>query len=215
MTVQAVIFDMDGLIFDTETLAVKACQYAGKQQGLDVTEEVILETLGKTDESSDQIYKQHYPTYQPAQFWADFHHWMMEETSSKPPRLMPFAMELLEELTKRGIKRGLCSASPMVRIERYMSSYRMLPMFDAVVCGDSGAASKPAPDMYLLAAKKLNIVPENCMVLEDSPNGLRAGHAAGMQVYMVPDLIPYQEAYAGLVHGVLDNLSMVLPLLDA
>lgn len=213
MEIQAVIFDMDGLLLDTETLGVEACLAVGEKQGLNITPQVVLQTLGMTQETSNRIYKDHDERFEPARFWAGFDEWIKHSVSIKAPDKKAFAEELLMILKQKGIRCGLCSSSPRERVMLYLGASGLLPYFDEFVTGCDGAASKPSPDMYLLAAKKLGLMPEHCMVLEDSPNGLRAGHAAGMHTYMVPDLIPYTEELAAHCEGVLTDLSQVLPLL--
>lgn len=213
MAIEAVIFDMDGLLLDTETLGIKACVYAGEQQGLDIDVGVVLSTLGQTEPFSNAIYRQHYPAFEAERFWADFDAWMRKTTDETPPALMPRALETLKGLKDKRIRTGLCSSSPMERIGRYMASTGIGHFFDAVVSGDDGAKSKPAPDMYLLMAKKLGVMPERCMVLEDSTNGLKAAHAAGMLSCMVPDQIPYGPELAPFTDRVLKDLGEALDLL--
>lgn len=213
MAIEAVIFDMDGLLLDTETLGISACEYAGQRQGLLIDTAVVLSTLGQTEAFSNAIYRQHYPTFDAERFWADFGTWMRDTTDRTPPRLMPHALETLKALKAKNISMGLCSSSPRERIGRYMASTGIGDFFDAAVTGDDGAQSKPAPDMYLLAARKLGVAPESCMVLEDSPNGLRAARAAGMLSCMVPDQIPYRPEFAPFVDHVLAHPGEALSLL--
>ncbi len=212
MAFEAVIFDMDGLLFDTESLGVKACIHAGKMQGIDVSEEVVLTTLGTTEAKSDSIYLQHYPTYQAQRFWKDFSDWMVSYVEENSVGVMPYARELIQAVKAKGLKTAICSGSPMSRVELYLQKTGLQDAFDAFVTQDDGARSKP--DMFLLTAQKLGVMPQKCLVLEDSPNGLRAAHAAGMQAYMVPDMIPYSEEYAPFTAGVLKDLSQAMPLLD-
>lgn len=213
MAIEAVIFDMDGLLLDTETLGVEACVHAGRQQGLSIDVEVVLMTLGQTEPFSNATYRQYYPSFDAGRFWADFNAWMRDATDRTAPKLMPHALATLTALQERSVRIGLCSSSPMERIRRYMASTGVGRFFDAVVSGDDGAKSKPAPDMYLLAARKLGVLPRQCMVLEDSPNGLKAAHSAGMLSCMVPDQIPYRPEFAPFTDRVLAHLGEALGLL--
>ncbi len=210
MAIEAVIFDMDGLLLDTETLGIEACLYAGRRQGLSIDVDVVLSTLGQTEPFSNATYRRHYPAFEAERFWADFGAWMRDTTGRTPPKLMPQALETLTALKKRSIRIGLCSSSPMERIARYMASTGIGGFFDATVSGDDGAKSKPAPDMYLLAARRLSVMPQHCMVLEDSPNGLKAARAAGMLSCMVPDQIPYQPEFAPFTDRVFRHLGEAL-----
>lgn len=210
MAIKAVIFDMDGLLLDTETLGIKACAYAGQQQGVSIDVPVVLTTLGQTEALSNAIYLRHYPTLDMRRFWADFDVWMRHSTDQTPPELMPYALQTLKALKEQGIKIGLCSSSPYKRIMRYLTAIGIGDFFETIVSGNDGARSKPAPDMYLLASSKLGVKPEHCMALEDSENGLRAAHAAGMLACMVPDQIPYKPEFAAFTDHVFHNLSEAL-----
>ena len=214
MAFEAVIFDMDGLLFDTETLGIQACIHAGKMQGIDVSRDVVLKTLGTTEAKSDSTYLAHYPSYQRERFWKDFSDWMVDYVDTHPLGIMPHAVELLEAVRAKEIKMGLCSGSPLKRVTLYLEKTGLRHYFDAMVTQDDGVPSKPAPDMFLLTAEKLQVPAEKCMVLEDSPNGLRAAHAAGMQAYMVPDQIAYQQEFGPFTTGVLSSLADALPLLE-
>ena len=86
--------------------------------------------------------------------------------------------------------------------------------FDAVVCGDMISRSKPAPDIYLRAAELLGVAPQECMALEDSPNGIRSGIAAGMYTVMIPDMIPATEELLAIASNKVDTLLDIMPLLD-
>ncbi|MDD2428513.1 MAG: HAD family phosphatase [Eubacteriales bacterium] len=213
MLFDAVIFDMDGLLLDTEKLGLQASIYAGREQGLSIDVDVVILTLGVRRENDDAIYRKHYPDFDSQRFWHNYDEWFLNYTTAQAPGVKPYARELLCELSDRSVKTGLCSSTHETRVHQFLKQTGLCGAFDALVTGSDGAASKPAPDMYLLAAKKLCVSPHKCLVLEDSPNGLRAGHAAGMRTYMVPDLVPYSEEFASFCDGVLFDLSHVLPLL--
>ncbi|MBR4333046.1 MAG: HAD-IA family hydrolase, partial [Clostridia bacterium] len=96
----------------------------------------------------------------------------------------------------------------------YLESVGVISYFHEIVTG-SGLPSKPAPDVFLKAAAALNAKPEACLVLEDSIHGVQAGRAAGMTVFMIPDVIPYNEALKPFCDRVLPDLAAVIPLLEA
>lgn len=214
MRFDAVIFDMDGLLLDTEKLGVQASAHAGREQGIDIDPDVVKLTLGVQREHDDVLYKKHYPSFDSRRFWQHYDAWFTQFTDTRAPDVKPYARELLKELKDRGIKKGLCSSSHEGLVHRFLKQTGLNNAFDVLVTGSDGAVSKPAPDMYLLTASRLSVAPENCMVLEDSPNGLKAGRSAGMRTYMVPDLIPYSAELQPFCDGVLDDLSQVLPLLE-
>lgn len=210
--IKAIVLDMDGLLFDTETEGLKACAWAGERQGIPLKREEIVRALGMTESASTLIYQKIHPRFDGGRFWADFQTWMDENVLC--PRLMPGALELLEAAKQKGVAAALCSSSPRARILRFLNNNGILSMFAQIVSGDDGARSKPAPDMFLLAAERLKVRGEDCLAFEDSPNGLRAAHGAGMAVYMVPDLLPYTDDLAPVVAGVLGSLREAVNLLS-
>ena len=128
--------------------------------------------------------------------------------------LKPGVRELLDVLDAHRVRRAVASSNERFLVESYLRGHGILERFDALVCGDMIAQSKPAPDIYLAAADALGVRPENCLVLEDSPNGLKSGRAAGMRTCMVPDRIPFTEALKPYVDDVRDSLHDVIPLIE-
>ena len=125
----------------------------------------------------------------------------------------PGLKPLLETLAGNGIRAAVASSSPSATVQRYLSMAGITDYFQAVVSGEDAARSKPAPDVFLLAARRLNALPGRCLVLEDSQNGLRGAHAAGMHAICVPDLsMPEADALAD-TDAVLPTLWEVWPWL--
>ncbi|MHC1786335.1 MAG: HAD family hydrolase [Christensenellales bacterium] len=209
MAVRGVIFDMDGLLFDTEGLGIDACVEAGALQGAQIAPSLVLSTLGSTTDQSAANYRKAHPDLDLGRFWDDYRDIMRAHTAASGPPLKPGAGQLLDWLEQRQIPIGLCSASPETLVRHYLDHAGLTGRFAVIVHGRADLPSKPAPDMYLLAAQLLDRVPEHCLVLEDSPNGLRAGRAAGMQVIMIPDLIPFSSSLQPFCDAVLADLSLV------
>ena len=213
MKYKAVLFDMDGIIFNTEPIGVDANIYAAKEQGYDMSREVSLSTLGQTAKRSMDIIQLSYPNIDVDKFQEDYDYYMDTTTAESVP-FMPYALETINLVHEKNLLCGLCSSNSKQRIMRYLKISDMFNLFDAIVTGDDGAKSKPAPDMYLLLAKKLSVEPESCLVLEDSPAGLKAAHAANMEAYMIPDLIPYDDSFVPFTKGVLKDLKQAMSLLS-
>lgn len=209
MKIEAVIFDMDGLLFDTEGLGVDACQEAGQKQGMPIPRELVLSTLGMTTERSAEAYHRVHPKLDLERFWDDYRDIMLSYADPDGPPLMPHARELISWLHEQGIQVGLCSANQERLVTAYLERSGLRDQFEVVVHGRPDLPSKPAPDMYLLTAKLLGVAPARCLVLEDSPNGVKAGRAAGMQVAMVPDMIPFREELRPYCDAVFSDLSQV------
>ncbi|MGI6214609.1 MAG: HAD family hydrolase [Christensenellales bacterium] len=203
--IKAVIFDMDGLLFDTEPIGVKATMDAAKKQGFNMSRSDALKTLGQTQERSLEILKNLLPGVDLEKYDKDYAECLDGATRHSVP-LKPYAKEALEKAKEYGLLCGICSSNSKTRIDRYLKLSGLENSFDAIVSGDDGAKSKPAPDMFILCADKLNVAPNSCLVFEDSPAGLEAAHRADMLVYMVPDLVPYSKKYASFIDGVLQSL---------
>lgn len=209
--VSAAIFDMDGLLIDSERAGLEGIRACGRMQGLELPPEMILRTIGATSAVGGEIYRQAFPTIDTARLYADFRAYMhgLAERGQLP--LKKGARELLAHLRQRGTPCAVASSSPRVTVELYLKSTGIRPFFAALSTGEVGVPSKPAPDIFLRAAQALGVAPAECLVLEDSYNGIRAGRAAGMQVCMVPDLIPYASHMAPYCDAVLPDLTAAIP----
>lgn len=211
--IHAVIFDMDGLLTDSERVGLSAMQESGRVQGVELPLDMIQRTLGATAAFSCDLYHQHFPHLDTQKLFVDFREKMHELARAGQIPLKKGARALLDCLAEKGIPCAVASSSPIQTVSLYLEKNGVLGAFQAIVAGRKDIASKPAPDIFLLAAQQLNTPPEFCLVLEDSVNGVKAGRAAGMQVAMVPDLIPFTEALAPCCDHVLPDLTAVLPLL--
>ena len=108
---------------------------------------------------------------------------------------------------------GIATSNGTAMVDAVLRAQNIREYFDAVVTGDMVRRSKPEPDIYLAAAEALGVAPADCLVLEDSPNGLKSGRAAGMRTCMVPDRIPYTDALRPYVDDVRASLNDVIPMI--
>ena len=210
----AVIFDMDGLLTDSESIGIVGMQMSGRKQGVELPVSLIAETLGTTSEYSSRLYGQHYPDLDTHQLFVDFAEYMHGKARRGEIPLKKGAAELLRLLKEKGIPCAVASSAPLRTVELYLGQAGVLDYFQAFSTGGPDVKSKPAPDIFLRAAEKLGVAPENCLVLEDSVNGVKAGWAAGMTVCMVPDLKPYFEELAPYCDYVKEDLLAVMPLVN-
>ena len=204
---QAVIFDMDGVLTDSESLGVRVIRQAGSEMGYDIPEELVLSTLGRTFDDSRQLYLRVFPDMDVRALFDRFGEMMISLAREGRVPLKPGVHEILDTLDALDIRRAVASSSGPNAINAYLAGAGILDRFDAVVSGRDCRRSKPAPDIFLLAAERLQADPSRCLVIEDSPSGVRAGRAAGMTVCMVPDLIPFEESLAPCCDFVLPGLS--------
>lgn len=211
--IRAVIFDMDGVVTDSERLGWTALIQAGRQQGVELTQPFIRSTMGMTFASSKAMYAKCYPTLDHQKLISAFNDRMCALARSGELPLMKGVVELLDTLDEKRIPCALASSSKGDIVRIYLSSNGVYDRFTKIISGEMCERSKPDPDIFLKAARALNVRPADCLVLEDSVNGLKAGRAAGMQVCMVPDQIPYSDALKPYCDHVLKSLLDVREML--
>jgi HAD superfamily hydrolase (TIGR01509 family) len=175
----AVIFDCDGTLVDSEPLARTAWERALAVHGYALTDEDAEASVGLPYPRVHAYYAERVELPAAEPFWGEF---SGELFALIDRELVPFddAVEAARELRRRGIPVAVASSSPRDRLDRTLSRAGLLDAFDVVVAGDEVTNGKPAPDMFLLAAERLGVPPERCIVIEDSPPGVQAGVAAGM-----------------------------------
>lgn len=213
--VEAVVFDMDGLLLDTEIVYRAAMIEAGQVFGIGFTGEIYAAMVGKTTPECGVMLRELFGETFPVQsyferVWADVEDLLEAET-----RLKAGVIEILDFLDDRGLPRGIATSNGKPAVERYLGRFNLLPRFNAVVAHHDVTRHKPHPDPYLEAARRIGVDPLACLALEDSHPGVRAAHAAGMMTVMVPDILdPNEEMHEKCVH-IADSLHHVLDLLKA
>ena len=213
MSIQAVIFDMDGLLMDSERVGLDVMRDCGLLQGYDIPLDMVRHTLGANKQSASDYYHETFPELDTDQLFVDFKNAMCDLAKQGKIPLKKGARELLSALKQKKIPMAVASSSSMETIQIYLESAGVISFFDALVTG-RGFPSKPAPDIFLEAARELRASPEHCLVLEDSVNGIQAGRNAGMTVCMIPDIVPYSEKLKPFCDHVLPDLAAVIPLLN-
>jgi beta-phosphoglucomutase-like phosphatase (HAD superfamily) len=184
----AVVFDLDGLLFNTESLYQEAVMLAAAEGGHEMVPDLFRRMVGLPVVQSRALLLSHFGVDFPSDaFEAAWvrHFWVIAETRLA---LKPGVLELLDTLDELALPRAIATSSLHRTVERHLSAHKLLGRFDTVVGYGDYAAAKPAPDPFLTAAHRLGIEPQLCLALEDSPNGVRSA-AAGMMTIMVPDLV--------------------------
>ncbi len=207
--IQAVLFDMDGVLLDSEIWAKKSINRAAQKQGFSIPDDIVTKTTGMSFVGASKYYKMLNPNVDVAQMKQDFFFFQTQCAKEGQMQLKKGVHALLKLLDEKKIVRSIVSSSSVHAIQEYMDCFDLKDRFDDFVGGDMGTLSKPHPDIYLLGAERLQVAPQNCLVIEDSKNGVMAGRRAGMQVVMIPDLIPYEEAFAPYCDHVLSCLTEV------
>lgn len=199
---KAVIWDMDGLIFDTERMRVDAWEQVCKNHGYAFDRSVLLGCIGKNVPDSDALIREGFGKDFPVEkFRIEKNALVAAEIQKSGLPVKEGIREALEWLDTRGVRSALASSSERETILSFLEKAALTTSFSVIVGGDDVKRGKPHPDVFLTAAEKLGVPPAQCIVFEDSLNGLKAGHAAGMQVVMIPDLIePTTETSQYLHH---------------
>jgi HAD superfamily hydrolase (TIGR01509 family) len=185
----AVVFDMDGLLFDTEAIVREAVLAAAARLRFEVPDDLFLSLIGLSSEEGRKRLLAHYgASFDCDAFWRavdeDFHRLLAGRTFLKNG-----VVELLDWLDHRGLPKAIATSSQHVHVERNLAIHGLSGRFQAVVADGDCILGKPNPHPFLEAAQRLGVAAEDCVALEDSPNGVRAASAAGMMTIMVPDLI--------------------------
>lgn len=213
---RAVLFDMDGLMFDTERLSARAFIECGKAFGLNVTSELTDRTIGRDLENARRLFKKYFGDK--LDFYAykrAVDAYMKQTVENDGVPLKAGLMELLKYLQDSGYTMALATGSSSQIVELYFAHSDVKRYFSAVVCGDMISCGKPDPEIFLRAAELIGAEPKLCTVLEDSPAGILAAHNAGMRSIMVPDLIPPSREDWARAGAVLGSLCDVPAYLDA
>lgn len=211
---RAIIFDMDGVLFDTERLCMQAWMAVAEKWGLPGMEEVFPQCIGLNSNDSRQVVFNAYgKDFDYPLFRRHAAEWFEDAINKNGVPVKPGVRELLEWLRESRYAVGLASSTKGESVRSHLSRTGLSDYFSAVITGDMVEHSKPRPDIYLLACERLNVEPEQTYAIEDSPNGIRAAHRAGMCPVMVPDMIAPDEEMRQLSYIILKDLTEVLALL--
>lgn len=213
--IAAVIFDMDGLMFDTEALNMRGWVEAGRRHGYEMTKEVVYGHIGANLATTRRLMTEHFGSgFDFDTVRADRVAWTFAHIERNGMPEKPGLRTLLAWLRASGLKTAIATSSERRFVDFYMAHTDLGHPFGAIVTGDRVARSKPEPDIFLKAAEELGADPADCVVLEDSYNGIRAAHAAGMRPIMVPDLLPPTPEVEALLYRRADSLDAVIPILE-
>ena len=213
--IEAVIFDMDGLMFDTEIISFACWKTAASKYGYVIIEELFLKTLGQTVERDQEIYAEYLGEDFPFEAVKNERFRLGAEylrTNTVP--IKDGLLELLAYLKNRHYKTAVATSSPREIALPLIEKAGVANFFDNIACGDEITNSKPDPEIFLTAALKLGASPERCMVLEDSEFGITAASRAGMKTVLIPDLKDPSEEIKQLAFRQYKNLKQVIQLLE-
>ena len=211
---EAVVFDMDGLMLDSERAINDCMARAASDLGHELPASLWLQMIGGGDGLCRRLLADRIGADATVELLARAEA-MYDVVADAGIDHRPGIVDLLDWLVARGIPRAVATSTRRPLAMRKLAAAGLLPYFDAVATSSDVAAPKPAPDVYLLAASKLGVAPARCLVLEDSPTGVRAALAAGMTPVQVPDMLVPDDAARALGHRIVASLGDAQRLLEA
>lgn len=211
---KGIIFDMDGLMVDTEKLLTRFWGEAAAFYGFNMTKEHVLGIRSLAAKYAEPhlkgIFGDDFDYQKVRRKRIDLMNAYIEKNGIEKKKGLD---ELLDYLASTDLKLAVATATDLQRTKMYLSSINIFDRFDQVICGNMITNGKPAPDIYLTAAKALELAPSECIALEDSPNGIRSAYDAGAMPVMIPDLSQPDEDTKKLLFACCDDLSQVIDVI--
>lgn len=212
---KAIVFDMDGVIFDTERVGKQAWRQAAQEMNFTEVETAIEQVRGFNGADTTAYFAEHYPEFNYAKFHDRNHEIMLEIFEKEGMPIKTGAMEILTWLKEQEEwKVALATSTGRAFTMHHLEAAGMTDLFDAIVTGDEVQEGKPNPEIYLTACKKLDAIPGITFAIEDSPNGIESAFRAKMRVIMVPDLVRPNLAMREKVVTVQKDLNGVMEFLQ-
>lgn len=204
---EAVVFDMDGLMFDSERIVQMSWTKAGEVLGYGALGENIYHTLGFNLQKRAAYFKNKYGADFPFErFLNEYRKFYWNYVKNYGLPIKTGLRELLSFLQDKDIKMAIATSSSDTSARNNINQAEITHYFDTIISGNMVKRSKPSPEIYQIACKQLNVSPKHAMALEDSPNGLLAAHAAGMMAVMVPDLLKDSSSVDNILFAKKENL---------
>ncbi len=213
--INAILFDMDGVLIDTERLNLKYTIETAKDMGFDVSVEDALTQRSRAAEESEMFFKSRYGE--------DFDFYTMRDERRQRIRLHidenglelnDGVKEVFDHIDKRNLKKAVVTSSDLDMAMNYIRMLGIEDRFDRIVSASMVERGKPHPDVYLYAADAIDVHSEHCIAVEDSPNGVLSAYGAGCKVAMYPDLSEPDEEMRKMCSWVLDSMNDLIKIID-
>ncbi len=206
----SVIFDMDGTLLDTQRICLTAWEKSGLNQGFKGMGEHVAKVCGMNIVGWTKYLNDNFPTLDADKFNKEMRQYVVD---NQVVRFKRGAEELIRFLKENNIKIGLASGSSRESVDHHLRELDAEKYFDVTLSGYEVKNGKPAPDIFLECARLMGVEPRDCFVFEDSPNGVRAGIAAGMRCIGIPDIADFSEEIKGMLFAELSSLDEAVDIL--
>ncbi|MBQ8231358.1 MAG: HAD family phosphatase [Lachnospiraceae bacterium] len=215
MKIEAVVFDMDGVLFDTERLYMDGWCQVAKKRGIRGMEEVAVECIGLNSHDTRQLVLERFgQDFAYVEFRNAVSAWLKTRIKIYGLPIKPGVHKILTYLQQKEIPMGLASSTSYHSVLDHLKVAGIVDYFKVIVAGDMIEHAKPQPDIYFLTCRKMGVDPANVIAIEDSPNGIKSAHDAGAKVIMVPDLITPDEELRKMTFGICSDLGDVVRFLE-
>ena len=214
-TVKAVVFDMDGLLVDTETVIFRAMQHVAGGLGGELPFGTFKRMVGLQDAASNAIVAEHFGEGFDLEAWVKAVRAHSHEQMAAGVALKAGVVEILDYLGELGLPCAIATSSSLAAVQRNLGPGGLVDRFAALITKEAQSQGKPHPEPFLKAAGALGVAPQDCLALEDSHNGVRSASSAGMMTIMVPDMLDPTEEMRTLTVRIARDLHEVRELLEA
>lgn len=205
-----VVFDMDGLMFDTERLWMEAFDYGGRKMGLGPMGYMVIRTLGMNEQMWQQVFMDEFgDSFSREELMKYSREYLNEFYSRNRTPVKKGLYNLLDTLEEQGYTLAVASSSPLEDVTSHLRDAGIEDRFSVIVTGDMVERSKPEPEIYLKACGLLGKKPQQCYAIEDSPGGIVSAHTAGLRALLVPDLWQPEKEYADIYYRMFADLDEV------